>query len=125
MTPSAAERAARAGADGVVVSNHGGRVLDGVPSTAETLPGIAQAVGGDLEVLVDGGIRSGVDVFRALALGANACLVCRPFVVAAFGGGEDGVVAYLEQLKAELTDTMEMCGAASIAAIDESALWRG
>lgn len=125
MTPSAAERAARAGADGVVVSNHGGRVLDGVPSTAETLPGIAQVVGGDLEVLVDGGIRSGVDVFRALALGANACLVCRPFVVAAFGGGEDGVVAYLEQLKAELTDTMEMCGAASIAAIDESALWRG
>ena len=125
MTPSAAERAARAGADGIVVSNHGGRVLDGVPSTAEVLPRIAQAVGGDLEVLVDGGIRSGLDVFRALALGAKACLICRPFVVAAFGGGEGGVVAYLEQLMTELKDSMEMCGAATIADIDESVLWRG
>lgn len=125
MTPSAAERAVRAGVDGIVVSNHGGRVLDGVPSTAEVLPGIAQAVGGDLEVLVDGGIRSGLDVFRALALGAKACLMCRPFVVAAFGGGEDGVAAYLGQLMAELKDSMEMCGAATIADIDESVLWRG
>ena len=89
------------------------------------LPGIAQAVGGDLEVLVDGGIRSGLDVFRALALGAKACLMCRPFVVAAFGGGEDGVAAYLGQLMAELKDSMEMCGAATIADIDESVLWRG
>lgn len=125
MTPAAAERAARAGADGVVVSNHGGRVLDGVPATALVLPGIADAVGDDLEVLVDGGVRSGLDVFRALALGAKACLVCRPFVVAAFGDGADGVSALLCQLKGELADAMEMCGAATVADIDASMLWRG
>lgn len=125
MTPTAAERAARAGADGIVVSNHGGRVLDGVPATALVLPGIADAVGDDLEVLVDGGVRSGLDVFRALALGAKACLVCRPFVVAAFGDGADGVSALLCQLKGELADAMEMCGAATVADIDASMLWRG
>lgn len=125
MTPAAAERAARAGADGIVVSNHGGRVLDGVPATALVLPGIADAVGDDLEVLVDGGFRSGLDVFRALALGAKACLVCRPFVVAAFGDGADGVSALLCQLKGELADAMEMCGAATVADIDASMLWRG
>lgn len=123
MTPAAAERAARAGADGIVVSNHGGRVLDGVPATALVLPGIADAVGDDLEVLVDGGVRSGLDVFRAL--GAKACLVCRPFVVAAFGDGADGVSALLCQLKGELADAMEMCGAATVADIDASMLWRG
>lgn len=125
MTPAAAERAARAGADGIVVSNHGGRVLDGVPATALVLPGIADAVGDDLEVLVDGGVRSGLDIFRALALGAKACLVCRPFVVAAFGDGADGVSALLCQLKGELADAMEMCGAATVADIDASMLWRG
>lgn len=125
MTPAAAERAARAGADGIVVSNHGGRVLDGVLATALVLPGIADAVGDDLEVLVDGGVRSGLDVFRALALGAKACLVCRPFVVAAFGDGADGVSALLCQLKGELADAMEMCGAATVADIDASMLWRG
>lgn len=125
MTPAAAERAARAGADGIVVSNHGGRALDGVPATALVLPGIADAVGDDLEVLVDGGVRSGLDVFRALALGAKACLVCRPFVVAAFGDGADGVSALLCQLKGELADAMEMCGAATVADIDASMLWRG
>lgn len=125
MTPAAAERAARAGADGIVVSNHGGRVLDGVPATALVLPGIADVVGDDLEVLVDGGVRSGLDVFRALALGAKACLVCRPFVVAAFGDGADGVSALLCQLKGELADAMEMCGAATVADIDASMLWRG
>lgn len=125
MTPAAAERAARAGADGIVVSNHGGRVLDGVPATALVLPGIADAVGDDLEVLVDGGVRSGLDVFRALALGAKACLVCRPFVVAAFGDGADGVSALLCQLKGELADAMEMCGAATVADVDASMLWRG
>lgn len=125
MTPAAAERAARAGADGIVVSNHGGRVLDGVPATALVLPGIADAVGDDLVVLVDGGVRSGLDVFRALALGAKACLVCRPFVVAAFGDGADGVSALLCQLKGELADAMEMCGAATVADIDASMLWRG
>lgn len=114
MTPRAAEAAASAGADAVVVSNHGGRVLDGVPATADVLPGIVDAVGAHMEVLVDGGLRSGLDVFRALALGARACLMCRPFVVAMFGGGEEGVRAYIRQLKAELADVMEMCGAATV-----------
>lgn len=124
MTPRAAERAARAGADGIVVSNHGGRVLDGIPATAEVLPGIANAVGDDLDVLVDGGIRTGLDVFRALALGAKAALVCRPFVVAAIGGGEQGVRDYLAQLRRELADAMEMCGAATIADITADMLYR-
>ena len=125
MSAEEAVSCAEAGAQGIVVSNHGGRVLDGVPATALVLPGIADAVGDDLEVLVDGGVRSGLDVFRALALGAKACLVCRPFVVAAFGDGADGVSALLCQLKGELADAMEMCGAATVADIDASMLWRG
>lgn len=124
MTPSAALRAAEAGVDAIVVSNHGGRVLDGTPATAEVLPAIAAAVGERVEVLVDGGIRGGLDVFRALALGADACLMCRPFVVAAFGGGADGVRAYLAQLRAELADAMEMCGAASVADVTGAKVWQ-
>ena len=112
-----------AGVDAIVVSNHGGRVLDGVPATADVLPLIVETVGDRIEVLVDGGIRSGLDVFRALALGARACLVCRPFVVAAYGGGEDGVRSYLEQLQSELVDVMEMCGAATTADISREMLW--
>ncbi len=123
MTVSAALRASEAGVDAVVVSNHGGRVLDGVPTTADVLPSIVDAVGDRVEILVDGGIRSGLDVFRALALGARACLVCRPFVVAAYGGGEDGVRSYLDQLQAELVDVMEMCGAATTADICREMLW--
>lgn len=123
MTPAAALRAVEAGADAIVVSNHGGRVLDGTPATARVLPTIADAVGDDACVLVDGGVRSGLDVFRALALGARACLVCRPFVVAAFGGGEDGVRAYLAQLRTELADAMEMCGAPTVASITRDTLW--
>ena len=123
MTPAAALRAAEAGVDAIVVSNHGGRVLDGTPSTAEVLPRIVEAVGDRVEVLVDGGVRSGLDVFRALALGARACLVCRPFVVAAFGGGADGVRSYLAQLRNELADAMEMCGTPTVAGITREALW--
>lgn len=125
MTPAAAVRAVRAGADAIVVSNHGGRVLDGVPATADALPAVADAVGDDAEVLVDGGVRSGLDVFRALALGADAVLMCRPFVVAAFGGGEEGVAAYLAQLQAELADTMEMCGAETVADISADMIFKG
>ena len=124
MTAGSAERAARAGVDGIVVSNHGGRVLDGVPATATVLPAIADAVGDDVDVLVDGGIRCGLDVFRALALGARACLVCRPFVVSIFGGGEQGARDYIAQIRAELADTMEMCGAPSLADIDAGMLYR-
>ena len=123
MTPSAAVRAAEAGVDAIVVSNHGGRVLDGTPATAEVLPEIAGAVRGSVTVLVDGGVRSGLDVFRALALGADACLVCRPFVVAAFGGGADGVRALIAQLRSELADAMEMCGAAGVREVTHDMIW--
>ncbi len=123
MTPRAALRAVEAGVDAIVVSNHGGRVLDGTPATAAVLPDIVDAVGKSVEVLVDGGVRSGLDVFRALAVGARACLVCRPFVVAAFGGGEDGVRAYLAQLRFELAEAMEMCGAATVADVTRDMLW--
>ena len=114
MTPAAAEKAVLAGAAGIVVSNHGGRVLDGVPATADVLNEIAAAVAGRLTILVDGGIRSGVDVFRALALGADGCLIARPYVTAVYGGGPEGVRLLTEKLKAELQDTMLMCGAHSI-----------
>ena len=111
------------GLDNAALLVRGGRVLDGTPATAEVLPDIVSAVGDEVEVLVDGGIRSGLDVFRAIALGARACLVCRPFVVAAFGGGERGVRDYLGQLRSELTDAMEMCGTPSLRDISREALW--
>lgn len=123
MTARAAERAADARVDAIVVSNHGGRVLDGTPATAAVLPGIVDAVGDRVEVLVDGGVRSGLDVLRALALGARACLVCRPFVVAAFGGGEDGVRAFIRELRSGLQDAMEMGGAATVGDVTRELLW--
>lgn len=117
MTVRGAEKAIEAGASAIVVSNHGGRVLDQCPATAEVLEDIAKATGGRCKVLVDGGIRTGVDIFKALALGADGVLICRPFVVAAFGGAEDGVKCYIAKLAAELEDTMMMCGANSLAEI--------
>ena len=117
MTVRGAEKALEAGAAGIVVSNHGGRVLDQCPSTAEVLPAIVDAVGGKLAILVDGGIRSGLDVFKALALGADAVLIGRPFVNMVYGGGAEGVKVYVEKLKAELADAMAMCGAHALAEI--------
>ncbi len=111
MTVAGAKKALEAGAAGIVVSNHGGRVLDQCPATAEVLPAIADAVGGKMTILVDGGIRTGMDVFKALALGADGVLIARPFVTMVYGGGEEGVQAYVDKLKAELSDTMAMCGA--------------
>lgn len=106
-----AEIAQQAGAHAIIVSNHGGRVLDQCAATAEVLPEIAAAVGGKMRIIVDGGIRSGVDIFKALALGADAVIIARPFVTAVFGGGKEGVKVYIEKLAAELKDTMAMCGA--------------
>ena len=123
MTPYAAAKALEAGAAGIVVSNHGGRVLDGTPSTAEVLPAIVREVGDDLVVLVDGGIRSGLDVFKALALGAKGVIMARPFVNAVYGGQEEGVKALVDKLTAELADTMRMTGAATLADIDSSKIW--
>lgn len=114
MTARGAQKALEAGASAIVVSNHGGRVLDQCPATAEVLEEIVKAVDGKMKVLVDGGIRSGVDVFKALALGADGVLICRPFVTALYGGGEEGVKSYIQKIGAELEDAMAMCGAASL-----------
>ena len=117
MTVKGAQKAMAAGASAIVVSNHGGRVLDQCPATAEVLEEIVKAVNGHMKVLVDGGIRSGVDVFKALALGADGVLIARPFVAAVYGGGKDGVKAYIQKIKSELSDTMAMCGAFSLSEI--------
>lgn len=114
MTVRGALKAKEAGAAAIVVSNHGGRVLDQCPATAEVLEEIADAVGDSMKILVDGGIRSGTDIFKALALGADGILICRPFVTAVYGGGQDGAAVYIEKLGNELKDTMQMCGAHSL-----------
>lgn len=114
MTAKAALKAQQAGAQAIIVSNHGGRVLDQCAATAEVLPEIAAAVDGKMKIIVDGGIRSGVDIFKALALGADAVVIARPFVTAVFGGGKEGVRIYIEKLASELKDTMAMCGAFSL-----------
>ena len=118
MTVKGALKAKEAGASAIVVSNHGGRVLDQCPATAEVLAGIVDALkGSGVKVLVDGGIRSGVDVFKALAIGADAVIICRPFVPAVYGGAEEGVKLYIDKIGGELADTMAMCGAKDIASI--------
>ncbi|MGN0838162.1 MAG: alpha-hydroxy-acid oxidizing protein [Pyramidobacter sp.] len=124
MTVSGALAAKAAGAAGIIVSNHGGRVLDQTPSTAEVLPEIADAVKGSMKVLVDGGLRSGADIFKALALGADAVLIARPYVTAAYGGGREGVKLYTEKLGRELRDTMKMCGVLSLSEISRANLYK-
>ena len=114
MTVRGPLKAKEAGAAAIVVSNHGGRVLDQCPATAEVLADIVDAVNGSMKVFVDGGIRSGVDVFKALAIGADGVLICRTFVTALYGGEEDGIKVYIDKLANELEDTMAMCGAYSI-----------
>ena len=114
MTVQGALKAKQAGASAIIVSNHGGRVLDQCPSTAEVLAEIVDAVNGSMTVLVDGGIRSGLDIFKALALGADGVVIARPFVVSVYGGEEVGVEVYIQKLATELKETMEMCGAYSI-----------
>jgi len=114
MTVAGALKAKEAGASAIIVSNHGGRVLDGCPATAEVLEEIVKAVNGSMKVLVDGGIRTGGDVFKALALGADGVLICRPFVPAVYGAGAEGVEAYVAKIGGELADVMQMCGAHSL-----------
>lgn len=114
LSVKGALKAKEAGASAIVVSNHGGRVLDDTPATADVLEEIVQAVGKDMTILVDGGIRSGQDIFKALALGADGVLIARPFVNMIYGAQEEGVKALVDQLEQELIDTMEMCGASTI-----------
>lgn len=122
MTARSAEKVLEAGAYGIVVSNHGGRVLDHTLATVEVLPEIVKAVGGKMKVFMDGGIRSGLDVFRVLALGADAVLIGRPYSVAAFGGGEEGPAMYTEKVGAELRQTMVMAGCQNLSEIDSAVL---
>ncbi|NLC72154.1 MAG: alpha-hydroxy-acid oxidizing protein [Ruminococcaceae bacterium] len=117
MTAKAAEKAVLAGASGIIVSNHGGRALSDGASTAEVLPEIADAVGGKIKIIVDGGIRTGVDVFKALALGADAAMICRPVIIAHYGGAKEGICAYFDKLRTELLDTMYLCGARKLSEI--------
>ena len=124
MTVKGALKALEAGAAGIVVSNHGGRVQDGVPATAEVLPAVAKAVKGKMTVLVDGGIRSGVDVCKALALGADAVILARPYVTALYGGQAEGIRCLTEKLKTELSDTMAMCGVHRLSEIGEDMIAR-
>ncbi len=110
LTPEDALLAAEHGAAGVVVSNHGGRQLDTVPAGAEALPAVAEAVGDRLDVIVDGGIRRGTDVLKALALGARAVMVGRPVIWGLASGGERGVKAVLEILVAEFDTALALAG---------------
>ena len=124
MTRRGALKAKDAGAAAIVVSNHGGRVLDQCPATAEVLEEIALAVGGRMKILVDGGLRSGVDVFKALAMGADGVLLGRPFVTAVYGGAAEGVQCYIDKIGGELEDTMRMCGANTISDISRDMIFR-
>ncbi|MEJ2038928.1 MAG: alpha-hydroxy-acid oxidizing protein [Desulfosarcinaceae bacterium] len=122
MTPDDARLAVDAGAKAIVVSNHGGRVMDHTPGVAEVLPQIAAAVKGKITVMADGGIRSGADVLKLIALGADAVMIGRPFSVAAVGGGEDGVRQYLQALKSELVSVMILTGTAGLEEVDPGIL---
>ena len=122
LDPDDAREAVRSGADGIIVSNHGGRQLDGVLSSARALPPIADAIGGEIALLVDGGIRSGLDVVRMLALGARGVLLGRAWAYALGGGGQAGVAHLLRLIEAEMRVAMALTGVTSIAEIDRSIL---
>jgi L-lactate dehydrogenase (cytochrome) len=122
LDPDDAVAAADAGADGIVVSNHGGRQLDGVLSTVRALPPIAERVGDRLAVLADGGVRSGLDVLRLLALGARGVLLGRAWAFALAAGGQPGVTHLLELLAAELRVAMALTGCTRAAAADRGIL---
>jgi L-lactate dehydrogenase (cytochrome) len=117
-----AEEAVKTGAQALVVSNHGGRQLDGAPSSIEILPEIADAVGSQMEILFDSGIRSGQDVVRALALGAKSCMIGRAFVHGLGAGGEAGVAKAIDLIRNEMSVTMGLCGVNTIAEIDDHVL---
>src|SRR5205807_3570678 len=121
LDPEDARRALKVGVDGIVVSNHGGRQLDAVPSTARALPDVVDAVGDQVEVLVDGGVRTGLDVVKMVALGARAVLVGRAWAWAVAARGEAGVRHVLGVLRADMDVALGLTGQRSLAAIDRSA----
>ena len=124
LNPADAERALEHGADGIIVSNHGGRNLDTAPATIEALPRIAERVAGRMPLLLDGGIRRGTDVLKALALGATAVLIARPYLYALALDGAEGVARCVELLRGEFEMAMALCGRTSLAEIDGDVLWQ-
>jgi len=124
MTIDDAFAAIEVGAKAIVVSNHGGRVMDYMPGAVDVLPEIVKAVGGKIKILIDGGIRTGLDVLKSLALGANAVLIGRPIAIAAIGGGVDGVEYILNQMAFELKRAMILTGCSNIANINTSILYK-
>jgi L-lactate dehydrogenase (cytochrome) len=125
LDPEDARRAADVGVDGIVVSNHGGRQLDAVPSTTRALPDVVDAVGDQVEVLADGGVRNGLDVVKMMAMGARAVLIGRAWAWAVAARGETGVRHVLRVMKADIDTALGLTGQTSIADIDRSALYEG
>ena len=123
MSADDAEEAVQAGVAGVIVSNHGGRNLDTAPATIEVLPEIAGRVAGRIAVLMDGGIRRGTDVLKAMALGADAVLIGRPYLYGLGTAGAAGVARVVNLLRAEFEMAMALCGRTSAASLDASVLW--
>jgi L-lactate dehydrogenase (cytochrome) len=123
LDPEDARRAVDAGVDGIVVSNHGGRQLDAVPSTARALPAVADAVGDEVEVLADGGVRTGLDVVKMVALGAKAVLVGRAWAWAVAARGEEGVRHVIDVFRADIDTALGLTGQTSITDVDRSALY--
>jgi L-lactate dehydrogenase (cytochrome) len=125
LDPEDAKTAVKLGADAVVVSNHGGRQLDGAPSSISALPAVVDAVGSDTEVLFDGGIRTGADILRALGLGARACMIGRAYIYGLGAGGKAGVAKAIDILKNELSVAMALTGTIKISDIDGSVIASG
>ena len=122
MTGIDARLAVDAGAQAIVVSNHGGRVLDHTPGAAEVLPDIVNAVQGKISILADGGVRTGGDILKLLALGADVVMIGRPFSIAAMGGLKEGVTQYVQKIHMELKAAMVLTGTASVESVDRSIL---
>jgi 4-hydroxymandelate oxidase len=123
LDPDDAVAAVAAGVDGIIVSNHGGRNLDTAPATIDALPSVARRVERRIPVLLDGGIRRGTDVLKALALGADAVLIGRPYLWGLAVAGSAGVVSVIEILRKELSIAMALCGRTSIGVLDASVVW--
>lgn len=123
LHPDDAEQAIKAGAAAIIVSNHGGRNLDTVPATIDALPRVTERVAGRVPVLMDGGIRRGTDVLKALALGATAVLIGRPYIYGLAVGGAAGAAAVIEILRRELTQAMALTGRPTIESIDRTVIW--
>lgn len=124
MTKEDALMAVEAGVDAIVVSNHGGRVLDCTPGVADVLEDISKAVKGKVTILADGGVRTGVDVVKMIGLGADAVLIGRPFVTASFGGRSEGVNTYVKKIISEIESTMILTGCQTIKDIDNKVIFK-